>query len=69
MQGGPIAFVEKGDRISIDIPSQTLSLVVDPEELQKRKAAWKRPGRKIKTGYMARYARGVSSASQGAVVK
>jgi dihydroxy-acid dehydratase len=69
MQGGPIAFVEKGDRISIDIPSQTLSLVVDPEELQKRKAAWKRPGRKIKTGYMARYARGVSSASQGAVVR
>jgi len=69
MQGGPIALVEEGDMISIDIPSQTLSLVVDPEVLQTRKAAWKRPGRKIKTGYMARYARAVSSASQGAVVK
>ena len=69
MQGGPIAFIEEGDMISIDIPSKNLSLGVDPEELQKREAAWKRPGRKIKTGYMARYARVVSSASQGAVVK
>ncbi len=69
MQGGPIAFIQEGDRISIDIPSKTISLVVDPEELQKRAATWERPGRKIKTGYMARYARAVSSASQGAIVK
>ena len=69
MQGGPIAFIEEGDMVSIDIPSQTLSLAVDRKELKKREAVWKRPGRKIKTGYMARYARAVSSASQGAVIK
>ena len=69
MQGGPIAFIQNGDMISIDIPAQTLSLVVDRKELKKREAAWKRPGQKIKTGYMARYARVVSSASQGAVIK
>ncbi len=69
MQGGLIALVEEGDRVSIDIPSQTLSLEVDAKTLQERKAAWKQPEQKIKTGYMARYARGVSSASQGAIIK
>jgi len=69
MQGGPIALVEEGDLIAIDIPSKTLSLEVDAEVLAARKAAWQPPGPKIETGYMARYARLVSSASRGAIVK
>ena len=69
MQGGPLAFIEEGDRISIDIPAQSLVAEVEPDTLQKRKAAWRKPGRKIQTGYMARYASAVSSASQGAIIK
>ena len=58
-----------GDLIAIDIPAKRISLEVDPEILNTRQAAWQPPEAKIKTGYMARYARGVSSASQGAIIK
>ncbi|MEW6258749.1 MAG: dihydroxy-acid dehydratase [Thermodesulfobacteriota bacterium] len=68
MQGGPIALVREGDRIRIDIPAKTLSLLVSEQELASRKAAWQPPEPRIRTGYLARYARQVSSAARGAVV-
>lgn len=68
MEGGPIAFVENGDIISIDIPNRSLQLLVSDEELAKRRQAWVKPEPKIKTGYLARYARLVTSANKGAVL-
>jgi dihydroxy-acid dehydratase len=68
-QGGPIALVNEGDRIAIDIPAKTVSLKVSDGEISRRIAGWQEPEPKIRHGYMARYARQVSSASQGAVVK
>lgn len=65
---GPIALVQEGDRISINIPEGTLELLVDEDELTKRKAAWRPRTPRITTGYLARYARQVSSAAQGAIV-
>jgi dihydroxy-acid dehydratase len=69
MAGGPIALIEDGDVISIDIPNRKLELKVSEEELAKRKAEWKQPEPKIKTGYLARYAKLTTSASTGAVVE
>ena len=66
--GGPIGLVEEGDLIAIDIPAHTIALKVSDEELARRKAAWVCPEPKIKTGYLARYARMVSSADRGAVL-
>jgi dihydroxy-acid dehydratase len=68
-QGGPIAIVKEGDRIAIDIPAKTVSLKVSDGEISRRMAGWQEPEPKIRHGYMARYARQVSSASQGAVVR
>ncbi|MDE7172563.1 MAG: dihydroxy-acid dehydratase [Oscillospiraceae bacterium] len=68
-QGGTIAFVEEGDQISIDIPSCSIQLLVDDETLAARKAAWVCPEPKIKTGYLARYAKLVTSAARGAVLE
>ena len=68
MAGGPIAFIEDGDLIDIDIPNRKLELRVSDEELAKRKAAWAKPEPKIKTGYLSRYAKLTTSASRGAVV-
>ncbi|MFZ2088760.1 MAG: dihydroxy-acid dehydratase [Desulfobaccales bacterium] len=67
--GGPIALVRDGDRIKIDIPGKTITLLVDEAELAKRKAGWQPPEPKIKHGYLARYARMVSSGSTGAVCR
>ena len=67
--GGPIAFVEDGDRIRIDIPNRTVDLLVSEEELAKRKANWTPKTPDITTGYLARYAKLVSSANEGAVLK
>lgn len=66
-QGGPIALVQEGDIIEIDIPNRRLTLKVEEIELNTRKAAWKPIEPKIKTGYMRRYAEMVQSASTGAV--
>ena len=66
--GGPIALVENGDIIEIDIPSNTLTLKVSDEELARRRAAWQPREPKITTGYLARYAKLVSSGAQGAVL-
>lgn len=57
MEGGPIALIHDGDSISIDIPQRKLELCVSDEELAARKAAWKQPEPKVKTGYLSRYAR------------
>ena len=67
--GGPLALVQEGDRIRIDIPGKTLSLLVDETELARRRQAWQPPEPKIKHGYLARYSRMVSSGSTGAVCK
>ena len=69
MAGGPIALIEDGDIISIDIPNRSLRLEVSDDELARRKAAWKQPKPKIKTGYLARYAKLTTSASTGAVLQ
>ena len=68
-QGGPIALVEEGDLIRIDIPNCRIELLVDEETLARRRAAWVCPEPKIKTGYLARYAKLVSSAARGAVLE
>lgn len=66
-EGGPIALIEDGDTIVLDIPNRTLNLQVDEAELEKRRAAWTAPEPKIKTGWLARYAKVVTSAYTGAV--
>ncbi len=68
-QGGPIAAVREGDLIAIDIPGKSISLKVDETTLRERMIGWTRPEPAIAKGYMARYARMVSSASQGAVCR
>jgi dihydroxy-acid dehydratase len=67
--GGPIALVQEGDIIHINIPGRKLDLEVSDEELAKRKANWKRHPAKIDYGYLARYAAQVTSADTGAVFK
>ncbi len=67
--GGLIALVEEGDRISIDIPNCSITLNVDEETLARRRAAWVCPEPKVKTGYLARYAKLVSSADKGAILE
>lgn len=67
--GGPIAFVEEGDIISIDIPNRSIELKVSEEELAKRREGWTPKEPEIKTGYLARYAKLVSSANKGAILE
>ncbi|BDF67951.1 dihydroxy-acid dehydratase [Oscillospiraceae bacterium] len=67
--GGPIAFVEEGDIISIDILNHSIELKVDEATLAARKAKWVCPTPKITTGYLARYAKQVTSAARGAVLE
>ncbi len=69
MEGGPIALVQEGDIISIDIPGRKLVVKVSDEEMAKRKAVWVQPAPKVTTGYLARYAKLVTSANTGAVLK
>ncbi len=66
--GGPIALVEEGDIIEIDIPANTINVKVSDEEMAKRKAAWQPRQPRITTGYLARYAKLVSSGASGAVL-
>ena len=67
--GGPIALVEEGDIIQIDIPNNTLNIKVSEEELAARKAKWQPREPKVKTGYLARYASMVTSGDRGAVLE
>ena len=67
--GGPIALVEEGDIISIDIDNHSINLKISDEEMAARKANWQPKEPKVKTGYLARYASLVTSADKGAVLK
>ena len=67
--GGPIALVEEGDRILIDIPNNKLELLVSDEELAARKAKWQPREPRVTTGYLARYAKMVTSGNRGAILE
>ena len=68
MAGGPIALVEEGDEIAIDLDARTIDLLVPLTELKRRRKSWQPPEPKVKTGWLARYARLVTSAASGAVL-
>jgi dihydroxy-acid dehydratase len=68
-EGGPIALVQDGDQIKVNLPGRTIDLLVDEAELERRRAAWQRPEPKFKRGWLARYERLVTSAAQGAVLE
>ena len=68
-EGGPIALVEEGDLIRINIPEHKLEVAVSDEELARRKAAWTPREPKVTTGYLKRYAKMVSSANKGAILE
>lgn len=68
-EGGPIALIKNGDRISIDLPNRTLNVLVSDEELTKRKEKWVQPEPKVKTGYLAKYSKLVTSANTGGIMK
>ncbi len=67
--GGPIALIEEGDRIQINIPECTLNVLISDEEMARRKAAWKPRQPKVTTGYLARYAAMVTSGNRGAILE
>ncbi len=69
MEGGPLALLRDGDIIAIDIPKRKLEVKLSAEELKRRREAWVKPEPKVTTGYLARYARLVTSANTGAVLK
>ncbi len=69
VEGGPIALLEEGDIISVDIPGRKLNVKLSAEELARRKAAWKPLPPRARRGYLARYSALVSSADEGAVMK
>lgn len=69
MEGGPIAIVKDGDRIQIDIPKRKLELLLPGEEIAHRLSKWRQPKPKIRHGYLARYAKLVSSAGNGAIMR
>ncbi|SDC69753.1 dihydroxy-acid dehydratase [Terribacillus halophilus] len=68
-EGGPIAFVENGDPILIDLETRSIELLVDEDVLKTRRQNWKQPEPKIKSGYLAKYAKLVTSANTGGVMK
>jgi dihydroxy-acid dehydratase len=67
--GGPIALIQDGDTISIDVPARRIDLEVPADELEKRRAGWKPPKPKVERGYLARYGRLVGSAVDGATME
>lgn len=69
MEGGPIALLQDGDIIRIDINHRKIEVLISDDELAKRKTSWHKPEPKVKTGYLSRYARLVTSASTGAVLE
>lgn len=68
-EGGPIAFVQDGDPILINLEIRSIELLVDDATLEKRRESWEKPEPKIKTGYLAKYAKLVTSANTGGVMK
>ena len=69
VEGGPIALLQEGDIVSVDIPGRRLDVKISDEELARRKAAWKPLPPRAKRGYLARYSAMVASADEGAVMK
>jgi dihydroxy-acid dehydratase len=67
--GGPIALIQNGDKLQIDVPNRKLHLEISDEEMAKRKADWKPMPPKVTTGYLARYAKLVTSADKGAILE
>ncbi|MCD8046094.1 MAG: dihydroxy-acid dehydratase [Clostridiales bacterium] len=67
--GGPIAFVENGDTIRIDIPANTLDVLISDEEMEERRAKWQPREPRVTTGYLKRYQAMVTSANTGAILK
>jgi dihydroxy-acid dehydratase len=65
--GGPIAFLRDGDRITIDADAKLLSAAIDEAEMARRRKGWQRPEARVSRGVLAKYARTVRSASEGAV--
>ncbi|HUJ65277.1 MAG TPA: dihydroxy-acid dehydratase [Acidimicrobiales bacterium] len=69
VDGGPIGLVADGDRIVLDVPSRSIDLLVEPAELDRRRAGWKLPAPRYPTGVLAKYARLVTGAERGAVTE
>jgi dihydroxy-acid dehydratase len=68
-EGGPIAIVENGDKISIDVIQGTIHLHVSDGEIERRLKSWKKPEPKVKKGYLSLYSRLASSADEGAIIR
>jgi dihydroxy-acid dehydratase len=68
-EGGPLAIVEDGDEITIDIVNRKLHLRLSDSDIQKRLTQWKRPPAKFKSGYLALYSRLAESADKGAIIR
>ena len=66
---GPIALVENGDEIDIDIPGRSINLLVEEEELKRRAAAWQPRQPRYQTGFLSRYVKLVHGAETGAIVE
>ncbi|MCX8053324.1 MAG: dihydroxy-acid dehydratase [Armatimonadetes bacterium] len=67
--GGPIGLLETGDRIRIDLPAKRMDVLISDQELERRRQVWRAPEPRVKDGYLARYARSVSSAAKGAILE
>lgn len=68
MEGGPIALLKDGDKVRIDIAKRKIEAMISDDEIKERRSRWKKPEPKIKHGYLARYAKLVSSAGSGAIM-
>lgn len=68
-EGGPIAIVQNGDRIEIDVDKRSINLLIPDEEIKARLAKWKRPEPKFKRGYLSLYSKMAASGAEGAVIK
>jgi len=68
-EGGPIAFIQDGDKIQIDLTNRTIEVLLTEKELKAREKNWQPPSSKVKNGYLARYSKLVTSANTGAVLK
>lgn len=67
--GGPIAWLRDGDRVSIDVETRVIEVKLSEQELAQRRAAWEQPEQKVKSGWLGRYAKLVTSANTGAVLR
>jgi dihydroxy-acid dehydratase len=69
MEGGPIALVQDGDTITIDIPGKRLDLTVSEADLDARRSRWERPAPRVSEGYLYLYSRLAESADKGAIIR